>query len=329
MRHRRRPRADRAWGAPDDIYNCSLLDPHASPPATSRPTTRRCRAAMLARAHRPMNEADRRNVQFVAGTGQAQGSTRLRVSRFRTSREIEMRYFTATLTLLVLLGATPTLGPDRRPDAALSRRLGDADRLRLRGRHLGGGQGGRRGPQAELAARGGGLPAVLARRRADRLQRQLQRQHRRLRGPDPGRGAVSHHAPSGRRPSPRLDAGRPGRPSGLQSAERPAGLPADLPGRGRGRSAGAACGALRGVRHAVARRAAHRLHPGDPRVPDVEALPGRGGARDLAPRSRDARRRERERQPRQRRTADVARRHGCTSSRTAGGPSATTSGPTT
>ena len=98
----------------------------------------------------------------------------------------------------------PGGGADRRPHAPPARRLGDADRLRLRRRHLGRAQDRRHRRPPELAARRGELPALLARRHDARLHRQLRRQHRRLRRPGAGGDAGAPHVSPDARSRPRL-----------------------------------------------------------------------------------------------------------------------------
>ena len=77
-------------------------------------------------------------------------------------------------------------GADRRAHAPAARRLGDANRLRLRRRHLDRAEDRRRRRPSQLAARRRDLPALLAGRQDDRLHGQLRRQHRRLHRPDDG-----------------------------------------------------------------------------------------------------------------------------------------------
>jgi hypothetical protein len=196
-----------------------------------------------------------------------------------------------------------------RAHAALPGCVRDPHRLRLRRRHLGGGQGRRHRPAPELAPRRGALPALLARRRPARIQRQLRRQHRRL-----CRRRVRWHAAAGDlRPEPgpaaRLEPRRLATPVRVAAGQRhPRHQPA-LPRAGLGRPPGAPAHGLRRVRRPLTGRAPHRLLYQGPRLPRLEALPRRHRPRHLALRPRDPGVAQPDGERRQRRLPDVARRH--------------------
>ncbi len=84
---------------------------------------------------------------------------------------------------------------------------------------------------------------------------------------------------------------------------------APLHGAGGRRARPAAADADLGRRRPRARRQAHRLHPERPRLPHLEALPGRLAAGPLALRPRQPRLAQAHRPPAQRQPPDVDRRH--------------------
>ena len=114
----------------------------------------------------------------------------------------------------------------RQPDVSAT-----PDRLRLRRRHLGGAEAGRRRRPPQLAARRGIVPALLAGRQDARLLRQLRRQHRRLHGAGAGRRSVAAHLASDGRSRARLAPRRHAGAVRLVARERPAALQPVLPRR--------------------------------------------------------------------------------------------------
>ncbi len=218
----------------------------------------------------------------------------------------------ARLVLSVLSGSLIAAAPPPRRSTracCASPMSRDADRLRLRRRHLGGAQAGRRRGAPQLAARRGVVPALLAGRQDARLFRQLRRQHRRLHRARAGRRSVAPDVAPDDRPRARLAPGRHAGPVRVVARERPAALQPVLPGLRQGRAGREAAGPLRRVRHLLARRQAGRLPAAVAGVPHLEALSRRLGARRLDVRPDDQGVGQRHRQRRQRRTPDVARRH--------------------
>ena len=211
--------------------------------------------------------------------------------------------------LFAALIAAPGRRADRRAHAAPARCLGDADRLRLRRRHLGGAQAGRRRRAPQLAARRGVVPALLPGREDARLLRQLRWQHRRLHGARAGRRADAPDVAPDDRSRARLAPRRHAGPVRVVARERAAALQPVLPGRRQGRAGREAAGPVRRVRHLLPRRQAARLPAAVAGVPHVEALSRRLGARHLDVRPGDQGLGQRDRQRRQRRAPDVARRH--------------------
>ena len=205
------------------------------------------------------------------------------------------RFTSRTAVCLALLAVLhPARGRDlrRRPPPALPGHPRRDGGLQLLGGHLHRRRG--RGPRAPSHHRRGpgALPPLLPRREVDRLHRPLRRNLGRLRhARDRGRAAAAHLVPLADQQRAhglgqhghRLD------PRRADPVPRPAQLHQRLRGRAlHGEPAGRPGGALPPARvgnHLLrSRRQAHRLHPHLPRLPHLEALPGRHGPGRVDPR---------------------------------------------
>ena len=180
---------------------------------------------------------------------------------------------------------------------------------------------------AELAAGRGVVPAVLAGRHEDRLQRGVRRQRGRLRRVRRRRRADAPHVSPDGRSRHRLAPGRQARAVRLRTRERTSAVQPVLSRRPRRRPARESCRCRTASSATFSPDGgAVRLHADVAGLPQLEALPRRLGAGPVAVRSEDVRREEHHQQSGQRRAADVARRHDLLPLRSRRRASATTSG---
>ena len=184
--------------------------------------------------------------------------------------------------------------------------------LHLRRRSVERAAGRQRRPAAHDRRRAGIESCVLARWRADRVQRAVRGEHRRVRGARAGGRAGAAHLAPRRRPRAGVHGRRQERAVHVGSRGLHDPVHAALH-RSRGRRGrGGAADSQRGARDLLAGRPAHRLQPARPGVPAVEALPRRPHVAHLAVRDTQSRRRARPAaaRPRERRGSDVGGRHG-------------------